>query len=257
MKLFNKIKNMITEPHVPIRGMRENMRTVRTYTNFLFFSNDQDVMYLPEDDRRFNIGDRQEIKLKELWASEAYVIRELIPQELPRFAMHMQHFHTNSVAARTVLETASKIEMREVSRTTIEDFVHAIQTGDLEYFLPILDMPYQAPGAGYVLPAQTQMKEFIRDYDGKTQKISIEALRIIYVAFIGPSDNANKFSKMLNRSGLKSTRIKFGKSVKRGYYIEWNLTNNSIDQLREQYLDSIDHEFGNNVVTQFPGGTAA
>lgn len=253
-KLFNKIKSMITETHEPIRGMRENVRTVRTYSNWLFFSNDQDVMYLPEDDRRFNIGDRQEVKLRQIWGSEAYVINELIPRELPMFGVHMQHFLVDNLKARTVLETAGKIEMREVSRTTIEDFVHAFRHGDLEYFLPIMDMPYQSPGTGYVLPAQTQLKEFLRDFDQKKQRISVEALRILYIAFIGPSDNVNKFGKMMSRYGLHSERIRFGRTVKRGYIVEWNLRDNNIADLQERYLDPIDHQFGNNdKILAFPG----
>ncbi|QIB67123.1 primase-helicase family protein [Kineobactrum salinum] len=55
-RLFNKIKSTISETMEPIRGMRENLRNVRTYTNYFFFSNDKDVMYLPADDRRFNVS---------------------------------------------------------------------------------------------------------------------------------------------------------------------------------------------------------
>jgi hypothetical protein len=204
-------------------------------------------MYLPEDDRRFNVGDRQNVKLNKLWPNEAYVINHILPQELALFGLHIQHFLIDRVKARSVLQTEGKIAMREVSRTTIEDFVHAVKHGDLEFFLPIMDMPYQAPGAGYVLPAQTTMKEFIRDFDGKVQKLSIESLRILYVAFIGPSDNSNKFGKMLGKYGLPSARIRFGKVVGRGFYVQWNLNENNIEDLRERYLDAADHSFGTNL----------
>ena len=250
-RLFNKIKSMISETSQPVRGMRENLRNVRSYSNYLIFSNDQDVIYVPEGDRRFNIAPRQEVKLSTVWADQADIIEHVIPRELSAFALHMQHFDIDLASARTAIENAAKREMRRVSRTTIEDFVDAVQTGNLEFFLPIMEMPYQAPGAGYVLPAQTLLKEAIRDYNKRGQRLSIEQLRVLYVAFIGPSDNSTKFGKMVSRYGLNSHRIRVGKTVTRGFIIDWNLHDNAIDDIKERYLDSIDQRFGDNVPDEY------
>lgn len=254
-RLFNKIKGLITESFQPIRGIRENMRITQSYTNYFFFSNDQDVIYMPEGDRRFNVAPRQEQRLKEVFPDEGHLVNTLIPEELPMFAAHMRHFDIDLNRARTVEENAAKQAIREVSRTTIEDFTEAVKLGDLEFFLPILDMPYQAPGAGYVLPAQAIMKSILKDYGEDTSKLTIDELRIIYCAFIGPSDNSRKFGKLMARHGLMGKRIKRGGRVHRGYAISWSLSENDIDVLRETYLTPIDNSFGSNI-TPFPGGAA-
>lgn len=244
-KLFNKIKGMITEKYEPIRGMRENLRTVRTYSNYLVFSNDLDVITIPADDRRFNVGGRQEHKIETLFDNMQYIIDVLIPSELQNFACAMAHYKVDTVAARAVLENEAKKQMRIVSQSSISDFVHAFQHGDLEFFIPVLDMPYNAPNGVYVLPAQTIIKGHLRDMEkGDMHKVSIEELRILYCALISAkSENAMKFSKLIGRHGLRTTRLRINNIITRGFQIQWNLANNTIEDLRERYLTSVDYSF--------------
>jgi hypothetical protein len=245
-KLFNKIKSMITETIEPIRGMRENLRNVRTYTNYLFFSNDKDVMYLPTDDRRFNVAPRQEVKVDTVLGDMEYATRVLIPGELPIFAQVLKDFNVDYAQARTVIENEAKQQMRAVSRTTIEDFVSAFLAGDLDYFLPILDMPYSV-GQNYLLPAQTIIRAIIRDTATATEhRITVEELRYLYNIMVGRSDNVRKFGKLLHRHGLGSQKLRIAGRVVWGYAVHWGLSDNDVENLKGIYLNDVDLHFGDN-----------
>lgn len=250
-KLFNKIKGMITEKYEPVRGMRENLRTVRTYSNYLIFSNDLDVISIPSDDRRFNVAPRQEQKLDAVFDNIEYTVNVQIPSELQNFACTMMHFKVDKAKARAVIENDAKVQMRIVAQTSITDFIHAVKGGDFEFFIPVLDMPYNAPNGQYILPAQTIIKGILRDIDkGEQHKISVEELRILYCALVSAKcENAMKFSKLIGRHGLHTSRIKMDKIVMRGFKIHWNIANNSVEDLRERYLTNVDYAFAPDKLT--------
>ena len=248
-RLLNKIKSMITEKRQSVRGMRENHRMVRSYSNFILFSNDHDVIYIQEGDRRFNIAPRQEYKLHSIWPNAADVIENEIPTELELFAKHMLNFEIDLVSAKTVLENEAKAEMRITSRTSVEDFVKAYKEGDLDFFLPILDMPVDPMNTSYVRPAQTLMKTFLMEYGDDSSKVTVEELRILYNAFIGKSENSIKFSKMMNRYGLTSRKVRIRGQSTRGFVNRWLLHDNDIEGLRMLYLSANDLAFRNGKVT--------
>ena len=249
-RLFNKIKSMITEPFEPLRGMRENLRNVRSYTNYIFLSNDLDVMFMPEDDRRFNVCRRQEKKLTEIWPDMDPIIHGAIPNELPMFAQIMKDFMVDMKQARTVIENDAKKAMRTVSRTSIEDFVNALRGGDIEFFLPILDMPYSAPGTSYVVPAQTMLKGVLRDMDRTLDhKLTTEEARILYNSFIGHSDNGRKFGKLMGRHGLVSSKHRINGKIQVGYAVQWNLRLNDLKTLQDLHLSETDKQFGSHKVS--------
>lgn len=245
-KLFNKIKSMISEPTEPIRGMRENMRSVRTFTNYLFFSNDKDVTSIPTDDRRFNVAPRQEIKLSVLFDDLHNIVKMAIPQELGMFAQILKDYDVDFKKARTPLENAAKDKMRTLSQTTIEEFVAAVRQGDLEYFIPVLDMPFST-GQNYLMPAQAIIKAIIRDTAVATMhKMSTDELRYLYNVMVGKSENVQKFGKLMSRMGLDNRNIRIGGKIVRGYAIHWGLSDNSIETLQQIYLSDADLQFGDD-----------
>ena len=247
-RLLNKIKLLITEGVQPIRAMRENHRMVRSYSNFIILSNDYDVIYIPEGDRRFNVAPRQESKLNKIWPFEGDVIEHEIPAELPYFAQHMLHFQVDMASAKTVIENDAKAAMRVTTRTSIEDFVRAFKEGDLEFFLPILEMPPDPSNTGYIRPAQALMKTFLLDY-GEETRVTVEQLRVIYCSFIGNSENAVKFAKMLKRYGMDSRSIRVRKRASRGYTTRWKLEANNIKDLTDMYITEVDRALQGNITS--------
>lgn len=238
-KLFNKIKNMITDEENTVRGMRENTRRVKLYTNYLIYANDQDMMYMPDDDRRFNVAPRQVSKLDTAFPDLHDVLHNKIPDELPVFARIMREFVIDERKARTCLDNEAKRAVRYASATSVQEFIDALKTGDLEYFLPILDLPYAAPGTDYTTPAKLILTGIIRDWDDTRKtacKLTTDQLRILYNCTVGRVDNVNKFGKLLAHNGLETKHVRVNKVTKRGVDIFWSLRYNKIEDLQRQYV---------------------
>ncbi len=250
-KLLNKIKNMITDEMNTVRGMRENTRRVKLYTDYLIFANDEDMLSLPNDDRRFNIAPRQVSKLIGVFKNTDTALDKLIPAEMPKFARIMKEFIIDKKQAHTCLNNAAKRAVRAASSTSVEEFIQALKTGDFEYFLPILDLPYSTPGTDYATPAKLLMKKVLLDWDNDEKivsKLTTDQIRILYCCLIGRVDNVNKFGKLLGRNGIKPKKIRLGKVTKSGLEIFWSLNENNIEALKETYCVDTNLQFANKVV---------
>ncbi|QIB67122.1 hypothetical protein [Kineobactrum salinum] len=170
----------------------------------------------------------------------------LIPGELSVFAQVLKDYEIDFNQARTVLENEAKESMRAISCTTVEDFVTAVMSGDLEYFLPIMDMPFST-GQNYLLPAQTIVRAIIRDTANAAEhRITVDELRYLYNVMVGRSDNARKFGKHMSRQGLDSHPMRIGGKVSRGFAIHWGLSDNAVEELQKLYLTEVDHQFGDD-----------
>jgi len=55
LQLFNKMKDMITEPRISIREMHMNAYLITNRASFIAFTNHADAIVIPRDDRRFII----------------------------------------------------------------------------------------------------------------------------------------------------------------------------------------------------------
>jgi hypothetical protein len=250
-KLFNKIKNMITEEENTVRGMRENARRVRLYTNFFIFTNDEDMIHIPEDDRRFNVAPRQLHTITKIFPDINALIYGYIPKELPLFAYIMRTFVTDMVMARTALDNEAKRVVREVSKTSIDEFVDAIKTGDLEYFIPILDMPHSPAGVDYTTPCKLMLKKFLMEWsdeDNVLCSLTTDQLRMFYCCMIGRIDSTKKFGKLLQKHGITTSRIRIGSVIKRGLRIVWVLQQNSIKDLQDTYCVEMNLQYTQKIV---------
>ena len=140
-KLLNKMKDDITADEVNIRGMRENVRAARSYTNYIFFSNHTDVIPIEKGDRRFNIAPPQMRRLEHVHKD----IRERInngniENELGSFAGFMLAFAVDEQVARTERNNEAKEQMRLAAMSPMDQFANAINQGDLEFFYRIEDV---------------------------------------------------------------------------------------------------------------------
>ena len=249
-KLFNKIKNMISDEENTVRGMRENTRRVKLYTNYLIYANDEDMISVPQDDRRLNIAPRQTVKLERVFPDLHTTLNVTIPLELPMFAQVLKDFIIDEVAARTALQNDAKRVVREASTTSVEEFMEAIKTGNLDYFLPILDTPYSTPGLDYSTPAKLILKRILSDWEIAEKpifKMTTDQIRVLYSCMVGRSDNISKFGKLLARYGLRTKNMRIGKTTKVGLEIHWTLNFHDYKELQEEYCADV-VSFPRNVI---------
>lgn len=246
-----KIRNYITEPTASIRAMRTGARPYVSYTAFIFTSNKHDVMAVTPDDRRLNVCPRQEISLAQKHPEAKTRFPTLIKEELPMFAALLMDFAYNEGAARTALDNNAKQAMRRASQNMNDDFLEAIRTGDLPFFIELLETENPDSITSHLPAAQNVVKYILSGIDSKgrdqlerdnvaTVGIGAEQIRLLYNACMPSARgmSAHAFAKTMKRAGLivNEARPYVGGRQTKGKYIDWNLGDLDLDELVETYL---------------------
>lgn len=124
-----RIRNMITEPRVPIREMYRDVCMAPNRANFIFASNHQIPVEIVEDDRRFNVAPRQMEKLK---ISDTEI--KAIDTELADFYAFLMHHPADQQTARTPLQNLARARLISNNQTAADLIAKAILEGDLTFF---------------------------------------------------------------------------------------------------------------------------
>jgi hypothetical protein len=237
--LVNKLKNMITETKGTIRGMGMDQVERPLYANMMFFSNDRDAVRIQEGDRRFNVAPRQETQIAhrypELFKNNKVI--EGCREELPLFAAFLLDFEVDDYSVRNTLENEAKEKMRVAAFTAADEFVAAVNHGNLDYFVPILEEDIMTSKSDYLMAAKNVVTWLIKDYDPDTPtRIFVNELRPLYNVLCGSAENEHRFSKLLSRHGLDTIRFRRDGLNKRGVEVHWKLYDNDIDDLKRMYV---------------------
>jgi len=133
-RTLNRIKDEIGGDTITIRAMQTEQVKARSYSNYIIFSNHNDVIQIEDGDRRFNVCPPQRIKIIDAFPAYRDEVG-LIKDELATFAGFLLDYEADIHLARTPVENQAKTEMRKNSLTWNEQFALALKDGDLDYFL--------------------------------------------------------------------------------------------------------------------------
>jgi len=248
LRMADKLKNQITEPTMTIRAMRANQIELPSYTNFIFLTNRPDAVKIEPGDRRYNVSPRQETKLEVALPEVIEGIDEL-ETELHTFAGALANFDVDKRMARTCMNNAAKDEMRTVTMSVFEEFCEALQRGNLQYFLDVLEIGLDDTfNTGRIVSAQRFVKAWIADADKHgVSVISVEHLRTVYHTQTEqhPVIANREFHKRLDRNGLRVQRKRVpgvGRTTEaaRGIVVEWTVDNEQLSEVIEQHFDDQD-----------------
>lgn len=131
--LMNKIKNLVTENTITIRGMRRNPVQRQVYNNIIIASNHADPIPMDSNDRRFNVPPAQENMIK---INQADITA--IEQELNHFAIYLKELKVDTSKVNKVLENEAKKQMILAGMTSHDAFFQALRDGNLDYFAQYL-----------------------------------------------------------------------------------------------------------------------
>jgi hypothetical protein len=217
--LVNNLKNWITEPVVSVRHMQAVARSVNSYTNFLFTTNDFGIIPIQEGDRRINVGVRQEKKL-DITPEE---VRQ-IDKELTAFSQYLLHYNVDAGLARAPLENKAKEDLKQAARSSIEEFFYAIQHGDLNYFVEGTDEDsheYTAL-AGFKEAVSEWVEDAKHDRPSLVRKKQLRYAHIVMCRDKGIKDGA--FVSMCAKRGFPIKRLTKDDHRSDGWWIEWNVS---------------------------------
>ena len=219
--------------------MHTDQRQCPLYANFLIFSNDNDAVLIQDADRRFNIAPRQQRSLienfPELFVDDLIV--KLCKSELPDFAAFITQYKYDSLKAQTTRMTDAKQQMIKANQDASDEYCDALRDGDLDFFLPILDLPPFGLGQDHIASAQSVLRNILASYTvGSEIPMWTSELRAMYNVMIAPCDKDIVFGKILAKRGIVMGRVRKYSRQARGLTMVWKIESD-IDELRKLYLE--------------------
>lgn len=236
-RLYDKLKNMISEPTGTVRAMFAEQKSVNLYENLMFFSNSNDALKISASDRRFCVPPAQNVPLKERCKPHKLIAD--LQGEVAAFAQFLADAEVNEVSARTALENEAKAAMRNAASTWVEDFATALKRGDLGWFIDnSLGMTSTRPEHTTLV---TRAGEVIADIALEMLKhhnvtyISLDQVAILYGAIDGGKASKISISKILSRYGCEFLRRRINNQRNRFMIVRWDTEDLDLTELVTDY----------------------
>lgn len=200
-----KIRNWITEPYIVINEKRVVERREESFVNFIFSANDMRPLMIPEGDRRFHVGTRQETRLLYM-PNEVAVLEQ--GEELPAFAKILGELQVDEHWVRNPEKTEQKSRLFESTHSILDRIGYALRDGDAQFFIEARpsDLMRQVSGSSGVLPIR-QYDELLRGMlDGAFNVIGHDDLFVLFHTVVNDvkvfSDNPTQQKSIYNRYNL-------------------------------------------------------
>ncbi len=226
-QIVEALKLWITERRISIRHMQQTARMFRNYSNFIFTSNDFGVLPIRPGDRRFNVAPRQETPI----AIDPEEVAEL-RRELPHFAGYLLGYKVNKAMAHTPMENDAKQAIVEFKLSSIEEFVRAVQNGDLMFFVDSWEMGVPTPETAKV---DGILNEWIDNAKaGEPSMIKTKTLLTVYAAMVsGRQDTPiSKFKKNMQRHNMMPGKNRHGAHRIVGWKVDWKLSAEDLVEIK-------------------------
>ena len=218
-RILNKLKNMITEPYLTVRGMRQDGFEVPSYCNLIFTSNYNDAIKLSLEDRRFWVAPRQNQKLI-ITQEEVESLKDMLFD----FAGYLANYDTDLSRARNIELNDAKIEMANASQTSHDQYFAALEKGDLDFFAQFLTTQPDTDSAYSYYEYEAVIKRWLEGR-GAPMKCYREEFHLVYNYIQNDryKMSQNKFVRACthNNLTLKKMRRHDDSSFTTGLEITW------------------------------------
>lgn len=212
-RTFDDIKYMTGGDRVDVRAMYRESKNVRTYANFMFFSNHSDVARLEDGDRRHNVGFPQKMKIKEACPelfSNDIDLKHLLSTEIADLYAYLHHFSYSYQAATTCIDNEAKRNMRVAGMGVHQKFCFALREGDLDYFIENINALTTTPThlLNVKQVADKVLTKWIDDaVNSLPTDVSVAEAHAMYLV-LNPDSNSTsqKFASMLTRNDVPQER---------------------------------------------------
>lgn len=125
LSTIEKMKMAITDESIQIEGKNKDRYNGKNVCSFLFATNRRDGITLSDNDRRFNVAPRQEVRVDATaWWPGFDKLVELVGTELQDFVWYLKTYPADATLIGKVIENA-------------ELFFDAVKAGDVKWILEI------------------------------------------------------------------------------------------------------------------------
>lgn len=240
-KVYSKLKYLIGEDTLAIRAMRQNLSQRRVYFDCIFASNDRDIINIPRDDRRFNVAPRQTRALKVL--VDIPDLLQQIEHERALFTGGMLAMRTNPKLRQMPLENNARAILQNLSESTVDAFVHAVEDGDIMYFVDVLREDSTQLGDQVMAAARGVVRRWIAEATWDTEinapavyRARPDELMYLYRALVGNVQTIKKFSRLMAIHGAANKISKIDGVPVRAHEIYWRITRDELAALKHNFL---------------------
>ena len=215
--IMGVMKQWIASKMCQIRRMYTQEVDTRVYANWMFPSNETDVIKIPKNDRRFNVAKYQAKMLNDGNLAKSQVDVDKIPKELQAFYDYLYHYPVDEIAVRTVMDTEDRDQMMDISESAIDTTSRKLLEGDMEWLIDQLPTSHR-PNPNMVEQNKIDdykmvLKDLLIRTDALTGRCNIarDELRTIYERTVGKMpESPNKFTALLKHHRIHTKRIRVG-----------------------------------------------
>ena len=131
---IEKMKIAITDEHIQIEGKNKDRFNGKNVCSFLFATNRRDAITLSDNDRRFNVAPRQEVKLHNTsWWPGYQQLMLLVEDEIQEFVWYLKQYDVDEALIGKVIDNEPKRILQIMSQTNADMFFEAVNKGDLDW----------------------------------------------------------------------------------------------------------------------------
>tara|TARA_S200000501_G_scaffold340390_1_gene348925 strand:- start:257 stop:2701 length:2445 start_codon:yes stop_codon:yes gene_type:complete len=230
-RTHNILKNMVTEKSMVIRHMRQTAKTMRNYTNIIFSSNDLDILKLGNDDRRFNIGSRQQTELIKTYPDLPLNI--LNEDQLYKFCQLANAHKVDTLKVRELIENEWKDKVQLSSMSFDDEFFFYLQEGNLDHFIEyvIYNQPDSINNELLFNAARGIVFNWI-ELRATMDWVKTADLKAVYNALAKNPQSTWWFKSQLEKRGFTQKRKRInGEHPQRAIPIKWELKVYNADEV--------------------------
>jgi hypothetical protein len=219
LSTIEKMKIAITDEHIQIEGKNRDRFNGKNVCSFLFATNRRDAITLSENDRRFNVAPRQEVKLHDTsWWPGYQQLLAAVESELQEFVWYLKQYQVDVSLIGKVIENEPKRILQTMSKTNMEMFFDAVQAGELAWLnehLIMEDSKWEDS-----IMRNVHIQAVVDNLDGK-DRVSSKDLCDLYNNINGKNLTTVSFGRIAAGHLGTPKPIKIDGKTPQGYKIDW------------------------------------
>ena len=215
---IEKMKIAITDEHIQIEGKNRDRFNGKNVCSFLFATNRIDAITLSENDRRFNVAPRQEVKLHDAsWWPGYQQFLGLLESELQEFVWYLKQYQVDESLIGKVIDNEPKRVLQIMSQTNMEMFFRSVRKGDLGWLHDNIVLET----SGY--DADTKNKHILSILDNLigTDRVSVVNLCGLYNNVNGKDLKPIAFGRIAAGHLGASKSMRINQDPQQGFMINW------------------------------------
>ena len=216
---IEKMKIAITDEHIQIEGKNKDRFNGKNVCSFLFATNRRDAITLSDNDRRFNVAPRQEVKLHDTpWWPGYYQLQSLVEDELQEFVWYLKQYPVDEALIGKVIDNEPKRILQIMSQTNADMFFDAVNKGDLDW----LEENVVVELSGFDVDKKNDHINSIIFNLAGADKVSVNDLCDLYNNINGKKLTTVAFGRLATGHLGKAKTVRIANNPQQGFKINWN-----------------------------------